>query len=428
MRTFIIILSLLPIISFSQKASHYDSLLSNYLYTQVYSEAKTAIKADSTDQTAWQYLARSAQFQYMENIAEKAWQHVLRADSANYEALNGLQKIYRAQNRHKDVLKITRKMDSLLPGQLRNWWILAQTENALKNYKKSIFWCDTITRSYAQFHKAQHVKALNLLNVNDTITALEIWRKLFHNHYRDSYLRQLAYTASSHTWNDTIFRDISAKIKTDSTNAYLHKMGGYLLFYQKNYIDAGIMLREAFDLGDSTDFTRRFLGMAAFYAKDYSTAYYQLSELPGIEENNSLYYMMSFAHARMMANEESIALLEKTYKKYYDSIFISGILGETAETQKRIADKFERRNMHKLSKKHANQAQVEQKKALAMHPSPQNYLRMAMIYDLYTNKKDEALDLYRHYCQVKPDTSSQSWKFARIRIISIKEDKHFMAE
>jgi hypothetical protein len=48
--------------------------------------------------------------------------------------------------------------------------------------------------------------------------------------------------------------------------------------------------------------------------EDYSSAFQLLSSLEDINENNSLFYMMSFAHARVYADTTSAELLLETYK------------------------------------------------------------------------------------------------------------------
>lgn len=428
MRTFIIILSFYPLFSYSQSASYYDSLLSQYFYIQSYNEAKTALQKDSNDITAWHYLAKSAQLQYMEDEAERAWEQVLKSDSLHYEALNGLQKLYRGQDRFDDVLNITRRMDSLLPGQLRNWWILAQTENKLEHYRKSIFWCDTIIQVYKQFHKAMHVKALNLLKLNDTLAAIKIWRNLFHDHYKNSYLRQMVYTASSHSWNDTVVKDIADKLEIDSTNAYLYKMKGYLLYNQKAFADAAIMLRKAMELGDSTDFTRQFLGLSAFKIDDYSTTYDQLSQLPNIESNNSLFYMMSFSHARIYADTTSLKLLDKTLNKYYDPPFIASILNEISEASKTVFEKYRRRGLKKESQHFMDKAEEALRLSRKLHPTHRINLRFAMLYDVYAVDKNKALNYYEKYLSGIENTNSPNVKFARFRVQQLKEELHFEDE
>lgn len=425
MRTFVIILSLIPIISLSQQTKHFDSLLNNYLFGQLYTETLEIINKDTANLTAWTYNARAATQQYMEQEAEDAWEVVLKYDKNNYEALNNLQKIQITTDRLTAAHATTLTMDSLKPSQLRNWWMLANITNQLREYQKSLIWCDTIMERYPDYEKAINLKAHNLLKTNDTVSALEIWRELMQNHYKDAYIRQLALTASTHTWIDTALQAINAKIETDSTHAYLYKMAGFLLFHKKSHIDACIMLRSANSMGDTSVFTRRFLGMAAFNSSDYSTAYTQLSSIPEIEKNNSLFYMMSFAHARMLGNEESLELLQKNYDNYYNPPIIAGILNELAETHKRVSYRYKHKQDNKNVVFHLRKAIEDINKAQKIDYDPAANIRLAIIYDTHLNEKEIAKKYYTRYCKEQPDSTSKSWKFSSQRIRLINEELHF---
>lgn len=425
MRTFVIFLSLIPIISFSQQIKQFDSLQNNYLFGQLYNETLAVIDTVSTNITAWTYNARAAQQQYMEQQAEEAWIVVLKYDKNNYEALSNLQKIQASTDRYAMAYVTTLKMDSIKPNQLRNWWMLANTTNKIKEYQKSLSWCDTIIGLYPNYEKAINLKAHNCLKMNDTVNALRIWRDLMQNHYKDAYIRQLALTASTHSWIDTALQAINAKIQTDSTNAYLCKMAGFLLFNKKNYIDACIMLRNANTMGDTSIFTRRFLGMAAYNSNDYSTAYTQLSSIPEIEKNNSLFYMMSISHARMLGNEESIDLLQKTYDLFYNPSLIAGILNELAETHKSVSGRCERKGDNTNRTLHIKKAIQSINEAQKMHYDPTSNLRLAIIYDTYLDEKETAKEYYHKYCKELPDSTSKNWQFSSNRIRLIKEELHF---
>lgn len=426
MRTFVIILSLIPIISFSQQIKQFDSLQNNFLYNQLYNETLDALDTDSTNVTAWIYNARAAQQQYMEQQAEKAWIKVLKYNKNNYEALSNLQKIQVSTDRYAMAYATTMKMDSIKPNQLLNWWMLANTTNKIKEHQKSLSWCDTIIELYPEYERAINLKAHNLLKTKDTISALKIWRNLIKTHYKDAYIRQLALTASTHSWRDTALQAINDKIKTDSTNAYLCKMAGFLLFHKKNYIDACIMLRNANVMGDTSIFTRRFWGMAAYNSADYSSAYAQLSTIPDAEKNNSLFYMISISHARMLGNEESIELLQKTYDLFYNPSLIAGILNELAETHKSVSGRYERKGDNTSKTLHIEKAIQSIREAQKMHYDPTSNLRLAIIYDTYLNEKETAKKYYTQYCKEFPDSTSKNWQFSSNRIRLITEELHFM--
>lgn len=428
MRAFIIILLFISVSSFSQNAKLYDSLLAEFNYTELFETTLKKVAQDSTDVVALTYLATAAEKQYLENIALDAWQKVVALDSNNYKALSGCKRLLLKKDKYKSALSYADRMNVLKPGQIRNFRDLARIKYKLKQYEQSIQWCDTSLMMYSPNPMISDLKAHNLLALNDTVAALEIWYDLTQKHYADQYVRQLTFNAAGHHWNDTVQDLMSDLAVIDSLNPYLPKMHGYLLFRRKAYAEAAILFRKSMELGDSTAFNRRFMGMSAFNSGDYSSAYPLLGSLENIEQNNSLYYMMSISHARVYADTTSHRLLVNTYQKFFDPPFVAGILSEISETTKSIGDKYDRRGKDELAKDYFQMSEKALYKARKIHYTNKNNLRLAMLYDIYTKDLKKALEYYKRFAENQSDTASPNFKFSKNRIKRIKEELHFKVD
>jgi tetratricopeptide (TPR) repeat protein len=428
MRAFIIILLFISYSSVSQNIKLYDSLYSNYKFSELFETTLNQVKTDSSDLLSLTYLARAAEKQYLENIALDAWLKVIRLDENNYEALAGAKRILIKKDQFQKALPLIHHLDKLNPGQLRNYWDLAWSNYNLEKYEESIHWCDTSLKAYSPNPMVSDLKAHAFLGLKDTASALAIWYDLTQNHYADQYARQLVFNASGTEWTDTVLNLLSKMQENDTLNAYLPKMQGYLLFRNKEYADATIEFRKAMELGDSTEFTRRFWGMSAFNFEDYSSAFQLLSSLKDINENNSLFYMMSFAHARIYADTTSSELLLETYKKFFDPPFVAGILNESSEVSKNIGDKYDRRGLKELARDYFQKSESELFLSRKIHYTNVNNLRLAMLYDIYKRDYKKALKYYNIYLENNVDTASRNYKFSKTRLRTIKEELHFQSE
>ncbi|ALO14816.1 putative PEP-CTERM system TPR-repeat lipoprotein [Salinivirga cyanobacteriivorans] len=428
MRAFIIILLFISVSSFSQNEKLYDSLLAEFNYTELLDTTLKKVAQDSNDVIALTYLATAAEKQYLENIALDTWQKVVALDSNNYKALSGCKRLLLKKDKYKAALLYADRMNDLKPGQIRNYRDLARIKYKLKQYEQSIQWCDTSLMMYSPNPTISDLKAHNLLALNDTIAALKIWCDLTTKHYTEQYARQLTFNAAGHQWNDTVQNLMSELAVIDSLNPYLPKMHGYLLFRKKEYAEAVIMFRKSMELGDSTAFNRRFMGMSAFNSGDYSSAYELLGSLKDVEQNNSLYYMMSISHAHVYADTTSHRLLVNTYQKFFDPPFVAGILSEISETTKSIGDKYDRRGKDELAEDYFQMSEKALYKARKIHYSNKNNLRLAMLYDIYTKDLKKALKYYKRFAENHSDTASPNFKFSKNRIIRIKEELHFKVD
>ncbi len=428
MRAFIIILLFISASSFSQNVKLYDSLLAEFNYAGLFDTTLKKVAQDSTDVVALTYLATAAEKQYLEKIALDAWQDVVSLDSNNYKALSGCKRLLLKKDKYKSALPYVERMNDLKPGQLRNYRDLAWIKYKLKQYEQSVHWCDTSLMMYRPNPMIADLKALNLLALKDSIAALAIWYELTKNHYAEQYARQLAFNAAGHQWNDTVQNLMSDLACIDSLNPYLPKMHGYLLFRKKEYAEAVIKFRKSMELGDSTAFNRRFMGISAFNSGDYSSAYSLLNSLENVEQNNSLYYMMSVAHSRVYADTTSHFLLKNTYEKFFAPPFVAGILEEISETTKSIGDKYDRRGKDELAREYFQMAEKALYKAQEIHFTKRNYLRLAMLNDIYTKDLHKALKYYKQYLENNSDTSAPNYKFTTTRIKRIKEELHFRGE
>lgn len=425
MRAFIIILLFISYSSFSQNLKLYDSLYSNYKFSELFETTLNQVKTDSTDIVSLMYLARAAEKQYLENIALDVWLKVVSLEENNYEALAGSKRILVKMDQFEKALPLIHRMNKQNPGQLRNYRDLAWSNFKLEKYAESIQWCDTSLAIYSPNPMVSDLKAHSLLGLKDTKSALAIWYELTQNHYADQYARQLVFNAAETEWTDTVLSLLSEMQEIDTLNAYLPKMHGYLLFRNKDYADATIEFRKAMELGDSTEFTKRFWGMSAFNFEDYSSAFQLLSSLIDINENNSLFYMMSFAHARVYADTTSAKLLSETYKKFFDPPFVAGILNEKSEVTKAIGDKYERRGKKDLSRDYYQLTESTLMLSRKLYYENVNNLRLAMLYDIYKKDYKKALKYYNLYLENNKDTATRNYKFSKNRVRTIKEEQHF---
>ena len=428
MRAFIIILLFISYSSFSQNVKLYDSLYSSYKYSELFETTLNHVKTDSTDLISLTYLARASEKQYLENIALDVWLRIVALDENNYEALAGSKRILVKMNQFDKALPLIHRINRLNPRQLRNYWDLAWCNFNLEKYKESIHWCDTSLAIYSPNPMVLDLKAHSYLGLKDTISALAIWYDLTKNNYADQYARQLVFNAAGTEWNDTVISLLEDMQIIDTLNAYLPKMHGYLLFRNKHYADATIQFRKSMELGDSTEFTRRFWGMSAFNFEDYSSAFQLLSSLKDINENNSLFYMMSFAHARIYADTTSAELLLETYKKFFDPPFVAGILNESSEVSKNIGDKYDRRGLKELARDYFQKSESELFLSRKIHYTNVNNLRLAMLYDIYNRDYKKALKYYNIYLENNVDTTTRNYKFSKTRLRTIKEILHFEEE
>lgn len=428
MRAFIIILLFCSYSSFSQNIKIYDSLLSNFKYSELFETALEQVKNDSADIISLTYLARAAEKQYLENIALDAWQSVVSKDVSNYEGLAGCKRILIKKDQFQLALPYIHSMNRLNPGQIRNYWDLAWCNYKLEKYEEAQKWCDTSLMAFHPNPMVSDLKAHSCLAQADTISALEIWYDLTKTHYADQYARQLTYNAAEGEWQDTVTNLLAELSEKDSLNGYLPKMQGYLLYRNKDYADATILFRRSMELGDSTEFVRRFWGMSAFNFGDYSSAFRLLSSLKDINENNSLFYMMSFAHARVYADTTSSELLLETYNKFFDPSFVAGILNERSEVSKSIGDKFDRRGKDELARDYFQKSESELFLARKIHYENVNNLRLAMLYDVYKKDLHKALKYYKLYLENNVDTSSRNYKYSKTREKLIKEELHFKGD
>jgi tetratricopeptide (TPR) repeat protein len=115
MRAFIIILLFISYSSFSQNAKLYDSLYSNYKYSELFETTLNQVNLDSTDIVSLTYLARAAEKQYLENIALDTWLRVVSLDENNYEALAGSKRILVKLDQFDKALPLIYKMNRLNP-------------------------------------------------------------------------------------------------------------------------------------------------------------------------------------------------------------------------------------------------------------------------------------------------------------------------
>jgi tetratricopeptide (TPR) repeat protein len=428
MRAFIIILLLFSISSFSQNVKLYDSLFSSYKFSELFEIALERAKSDSTDITSLTYLARAAEKQYLENIALDAWLKVVDIDKENYEGLSGCKRLFLNRDQFQAALPYIHRMNRLNPGLLRNYWDLAWCNYKLEKFEDAHRWCDSSLLTFQPNSMVSDLKAHIYLAQVDTVSALRIWYDLTKNQYADQYARQLTFNAAGKEWHDTVINLLTELSEQDSLNAYLPKMQGYLLFRNKDYADATIMFRKSMELGDSTEFVRRFWGMSAFNFGDYSSAFRLLGSLKDINENNSLFYMMSFAHARVYADTTSAELLLQTYKKFFDPPFVAGILNESSEVSKTIGDKYERRGLNDMARDYYQKCESQLFLSRKIHFANVNNLRLAMLYDIYKKDYKKALKYYNKYLENNVDTSTQNYKFTITRLRTVKEILHFNAD
>ncbi len=386
----IILLQILPDNARAQEQesiSQVKYLMESCQFSQASTLAERILSKDSTQTDLLLLLGRAlaAQFQYREAIVIIG--EALKADSTNVLMLNELANVYRQSGDPGRAISTTRKMTELNPGnryfrlQLANLYyagddfrLAAQVLLPLyRSDSSSFFIAKQLGNCFNELKRSDSAilfyrRALKIIPYDPYVTG-----KLANIYIREDFTAMALYLTETF-------------LAQDSSNIAILKQNGYCYYLLIDFRQATTRFTQCLQLGDSSKFTMKYLGLSYYKQEKYDTAvpFFRSAFYSDTTDAEVCFYY-GVSACRSLAVDTGLAYLNRTLRLLMPpGKFLSTLYTELAYVN--------------TSKGEADTALFFLKKALEANPE-NNTLRfkIAYQYDFHLRMPFEGLPYYREF-------------------------------
>jgi len=384
------LLLLVPQLTMAQEqepATQLRSLMESFRFSQAISLAELYLSKDSTrtDLLLLKGRALAALFRYKEAIVtlRKAQQ----TDSTNTILLNELVDVYRQSGDPEKAVETSRKITRLDPG---NRYFILQLASLLysgKDYREAVkvlaplFSTDTLDfyvvkqlancydeLKWSDMAMFYYKKALKITPCDPIVTG-----KLANLLIRENEI-------------NTAFYITALYLKQDPSYIPILKQNAYLNYLILDYPASVKQFRKCLSLGDSSKFTRKYLGLSYYKQEIYDSAvpFFRAAFRSDTTDAEVCFYY-GVSETRSQDIDTGLVYLQRTMRLLMPSgQFLSTLYAELA-------------NAYTLTS-HPDTGIILLKKSLEVNPES-NIIRfkLAYQYDYYLRKPYEALPWYREF-------------------------------
>ena len=401
-----------------------EFLVAGSQYDQLLTLADSLTCADSTRAGYWYYKGLAANKLYRYKTALDAYNRAAKLDSSENRYLMSLAKVYTEMNNPGEAINIYQKITRQDSTREYAWWQLADLYldqdyplAALSIYNRVP---DSLKNYYLHKHSGMacdKADSLKLKAVYHYMRAYEL------NEWDYSCLVRTANIFIANRQFENAILATNIGLRNDSLNKPLLKLKAYAFYHLNNFEESIKNFKLAGEYGDSSFFTRKYMGLAAFYHKDFPLAHELLEKANTMDPRDmetAVYY--GYALCRDYHIKEGIKQLSDAIQLMYpDSLYLSEIHAELAKSHMYLTRPEQA--LHHYTKAYGLD---NQNIMLVLH--------MAAIHDHHLKNYDTALSYYQLFLEktgydaetgnLKPgyenmDTHA-SW--ARERIGRIKEE------
>jgi len=376
----------------------------NYQFEKSIESCKKGMSKGNVSQDITLLLAKNYVSLYMNAEALDIYESIYKTDTNNVQLKVQLAKLYQTENQYNKAI--------ILYNELLN-------QDSLNSY-----FCKQL--------------GLCLLEIKDS-SALQVLEKAVKLNPKDLALAiKLANKYNNLIYYSRAIAILNFVLPFNSENYQLYKVLAYTHFLLKNNELAARNFEKVLELGDTTQFTLKYLGYAYYELEDYDKTYQTLESALNIDSTDTrIYFHLSIAARKLYKTQESIVFMEKSYKLLMPSNNIMTLYYmQAAENfiahgaRCKIAEKF---NAEKL----AYYSAIDNYK-LAYSADETNthaLYQIGVTYDNYLNEKIKALAFYTDYSktlspylQETDEQFATRIEFIKNRIQKIREDLHFEDE
>jgi tetratricopeptide (TPR) repeat protein len=381
---------LLPEISGAQSREPEDqvrSLMESCRFSQAISQAELFLSQDTarTDLLLLQGRALAAEYRYKEAIA--ALRKAERLDSSNIKVLNELMDVYRLSGDQGKAISTSLNITRLVPENRYFQLQLASLYYSGEDYRLTIA---VLLQLYAEDSTSYFV-ARQLGNCYNELRRADSAKRFYRRALRitpfDPYV-------TGKLVNLLIREDEPAMalywtqlyLSQDSSYIPILKQSGYCYYLLIDFRSSAMQLRKCTELGDSSKFTMKYLGLSYYKQEKYDTAtpiFRKAFFSDTTDAEVCFYYGVS--SYRSLAVDTGLVYMSRTLRLLMPSgKFLSTLYGELADAN--------------TSKGNADTAIVLLKKAFEANPE-NNTLRfkIAYQYDYHLRKPYDGLPWYREF-------------------------------
>lgn len=373
----------------------------NYQFEKSIESCKKGISKGKTEQDITLLLAKNYVALYKYAEALRIYENEYKTDTNNIQVKIQLAKLYQAENQYDKAIMLYANLvsrdslNSYFYKQLGLCLLEVNDTSALRVLEKAV-----------------------KLNPNDIALAIKLANKYNDMHY---YFKSIAI--------------INFILNYNKESYHLYKVLAYTHFLVKNNDLAAKNFEKVLELGDTTQFTLKYLGYAYYELEDYEKAYQTLESFLNIDTTDTrVYFHLSIAARKLYKTKESIAFMEKSFNLLMPSNKMMTLYYmQAAENyithgaRCKIDGKFN-------EEKQAYYSAIDNYK-LAFSADETNthaLYQIGVTYDNYLNEKIKALAFYNEYSKtLSPYLQESDEQFAtriafiKDRIQKIREDLHF---
>ena len=374
-----------------EPAEQLKSLIESCQFSQAITLAELYLSKDSTrtDLLLLKGRAMAALFRYREAIVilRKAQQ----LDSTDIKVLNELVNVYRSGDL-VSAIETSRKISKLDPG---NRYFSLQLANLLysgKEYRDAI----QVLSPLYKADSSDFYVVKQLANCHDelkhTDSAMFFYSKALKIVPYDPIVTgKLANILIHEDEINTAFYLTAIYLKHDPVNIPILKQNAYCNYLILDFPASAKQFRECLKLGDSSKFTRKYLGLSYYKQDKYdSAAPFFLAAFRSDTTDIEVCFYYGVSETRSLAIDTGLIYLQRTLRLLMPSpSFLSTIYTELAGAYTGIA--------------HPDTAIILLQKALEVNPQNNTILfKIAYQYDYYLRKPYEALPYYKEFLKNLP--------------------------
>jgi tetratricopeptide (TPR) repeat protein len=391
---FVVLFFLFPRIAGAQEkepAEQLKSLMESCQFSQAISLAELYLAKDSIrpDLLLLKGRALAAVFRYKEAIA--ALRKAQRLDSTNIKVLNELVNVYRTVDPDK-AIETGRKITSLDPGNRYFSLQLANLYYSDKDYMQALQVLSSLYRDDSSDFYVVKQMANSHDELKQSDSAMFFYRKALKIVPYDPIVTgKLTNILIREDEINAAFYLTAIYLKQDPVNIPILKQNAYCNYLILDFPASAKQFRKCLKLGDSTKFTRKYLGLSYYKQDKYdSAAPFFLAAFRSDTNDAEVCFYYGVSETRSLAIDTGLIYLQRTLRLLMPSpSFLSMIYTELAGAYTGIA--------------HPDTAIVLLQKALEVNPQNDITLfKIAYQYDYYLRKPNKALPYYKEFLKNLP--------------------------
>jgi tetratricopeptide (TPR) repeat protein len=365
-------------------------------FSQAVNLAELYLARDSSRSDLWLLKGRALAAGYQYKEALRALRNAEQLDSSNIRVLNELVEVYRQSGDQEKAILTSIKITRLDPGNRYFKLQLANLFYSEEEYRQAVtvllplylsdsssfFVAKQLANCYNELKRSDSAKRFYRRALRITPFDPYVTGKLVNLLIREDDLAMALY------WTQLY-------LSQDSSHIPILKQSGYCYYLLIDFKSAALQLRKCSELGDSSKFTMKYLGLSYYKQEKYDTAvpYFRSAFYADTTDAEVCFYYGVSAY-RSLAVDTGLAYLNRTFRLLMPSgKFLSTLYSELADAN--------------TAKGNADTAIVLLKKGLEANPD-NNTLRfkIAYQYDYHLRKPYEGLPYYREF--LKNDSPGQN--------------------